>query len=116
MGMLFKVVERMLSPDGRNLVSVGGLWHEDIEVCRRTVARIAETSLAHWHFIVNSTGLGKGREAVLEENDLPSLAQRLAVLHAVCLTIRNPARLAEERRAMGRLPEWRQRPPLLRER
>lgn len=113
MAMLFKVVERILTPDRRNLVSVGGIWYEDLDVCRRMAAGIAATTLAHRLYIVNSVGLGKGLEVVFEEVELAPLAQRLAALHAASLAIRNPARLEAERRAIAELPEWRRRLPLL---
>jgi len=109
MSLLYRVVEKKFNQGRTNFVLEGGIWHARIEDARKAAERIAQTTLAHRLFIVNSIGTGK--PAVLEEVELAPLEQRLAHLHETILAVRHPTRLAAERAALGGLPKWRQRLP-----
>jgi hypothetical protein len=112
---LYRVVEKKFNSDRTNFVLEGGVWLPSLERARESASRIAQTTLAHRLFIVRSGAAGKS--VVLEEVELVPLVQRLAHVHKLVLSARNPGRLASELDSSTGVPVFRKpRAPRIRRR
>ncbi len=103
--MLYQVVEKAFSQDGRNFLLQGGLWHLELDGARRAAAKLAPISLAHRMFIVECSGKPSAKASVVEEVELASLLERLALMGSRNLARRCPARVTEEAARQGRRAE-----------
>lgn len=92
--MLYRIVEKSMSPRRRAFEQISGVWYAELEQARARAAGIAQTTLAHRLFIVqNNPG---ALPTVVEEIELAPLRDRMAAAHCSVLAARDPARLARE--------------------